>query len=575
LQRFFDLMRLSAGIIPLCCLPCKLEAAYKYPIGIPAAWIEPDVERPARPAPWTVEVPGYYYVNNTTGTDSGRPYGTPAAPRKTIPNPLGPGTYCEVSGIYTTNAGGWTILKGAGTAGAWVANTSGPAWIVGASATDRASFAAKGMILGSYLCMEYCDNLAGHQKFQISSTNATMGYEANHMLIRHCEIDGGGGAPNTAFSACANANGPAVHLVIYANRIHGFGPDTPESTDIDAVGFMVGGGVKHIWVLENEVFDMSGSGIVVTAMTTGPSTTSYVFVGKNHVYATWAAGIAAKTCDHVVFSENEVHDIKWTSWSAAKCIGAQYSFESLWILHNHCFNGDLGIKVGSSSGPNPTNVYAIGNVIHDIYDKPENPSPPGETGYSGAITIWGGTNRFIVGNTIFNCHNGIGLPSVSTTNPHSAVIENNIIANCLFNQIDIDLAAQYSVIRNNLLYQEGGSARLGLGNSHYTTSAANALAYVTGLIEADPQFADPARKDFSILAGSLAKDAALAPEALTFDVYGAYMRDFGIPINVDKTGTTRPQGNKWDIGAFEFPTSASNKVPKPSGVKIDPLPAKE
>lgn len=79
--------------------------AYDLPMGIPDP--EPywegtqsplDDPPPARPSPWSSEVPGYYYVNNETGTDSARPYGTPSAPRATIPTTLGAGSYVEVHG---------------------------------------------------------------------------------------------------------------------------------------------------------------------------------------------------------------------------------------------------------------------------------------------------------------------------------------------------------------------------------------------------------------------------------------------------------------------------------------------
>ena len=102
---------LWASLIVWSALPGSSEAAYSYPIGIPKAWIDPEVERPPRPTPWSSEVAGYYCVDNINGTDTGRPYGSPGAPRKTIPSSLGPGTYCEVSGVYNTYAGGWSILK--------------------------------------------------------------------------------------------------------------------------------------------------------------------------------------------------------------------------------------------------------------------------------------------------------------------------------------------------------------------------------------------------------------------------------------------------------------------------------
>lgn len=552
----------------------RLEAAYSYPIGIPAAWADPEMVRPPRPDPWGSEIPGYYYVNNTTGSDTGRKYGTPSAPRKTIPRPLGPGSYCEVNGAYVTSSSGWTYLQGAGTAGPWVANTAGPAWIVGADAKSRASFSAKVLFLGKYLCVEHIDNLAGLKNWQFSTVNATLGYEASYMLVRNCEVVGEAALQVSAVAISSNTAIPTNNIVFYHNKVHGFGPDIPTSTDIDANGVMATGGCKYIWILDNEIYDMSGAGVAVSAVTYGPSTTSRIFVGRNHVYDTWAAGIAAKTSDHVVFSENLIHDIDWTSWSDAKCIGAQYSLESIWILYNHCYNGDLGIKIGSSSGPNPTNVYIIGNVVHDIYDKPEDPSvPTAESGYIGAITAWGGDHRIIVGNTVYNCLVGVSCPAAQPV-PLSFVVENNILANCKYRSINVGNGVANTTIHNNLLYQNVGAASIMMSSTAFTTATANALPNVDGLIEADPLFTEtgtsPANRVLSIKAMSPAKDAGLADTKLALDVYAAYLADFGVPINVDITRGLRPEGAGWDIGAYEVNAVHDRRVPTPSGLKVIP-----
>ena len=358
--------------------------------------------------------------------------------------------------------------------------------------------------------------------------------------------------------------------MVYANKVHGFGPDTPANVDVDANGVMATGGCKHIWVLDNEIHDMSGSGVAVSAVPFGPSTTSYIFVGRNHVYDTWAAGVAAKTCDHVVFSENLIHDIEWTSWSQAKCIGAQYALESLWVLYNHCYNGDLGIKVGGGAGPNEMNIYVIGNLIHDIYDVPVaiNPRPPARNGYYGAITLWSGNKRIVVGNTIADCHNGIVFPAANQDHPYSAVVENNIVSNILANHLEVDMVASASKWRNNLLFQKDRPVKLKFGGD-ISVDQANALDFASGLIEADPQFTDAPNKDFSIASGSRAEDAALPATGLTVDVYAAYLADFGVPINVDITGRTRPAGAGWDIGAYEG-SSSKPRIPKPLGLDVKP-----
>ena len=40
-------------------------SAFIMPAGIPQAWIEPDTPAPTVPSPWTENVSGHYYVDNT------------------------------------------------------------------------------------------------------------------------------------------------------------------------------------------------------------------------------------------------------------------------------------------------------------------------------------------------------------------------------------------------------------------------------------------------------------------------------------------------------------------------------
>jgi hypothetical protein len=44
----------------------------------------------------------FYYINYQTGTDTERIYGTPVAPRKTIPNPISADSYVEVAGDFVS-----------------------------------------------------------------------------------------------------------------------------------------------------------------------------------------------------------------------------------------------------------------------------------------------------------------------------------------------------------------------------------------------------------------------------------------------------------------------------------------
>ena len=67
-------------------------------------------------------------------------------------------------------------------------------------------------------------------------------------------------------------------------------------------------------------------------------------------------------------------------------------------------------------------------------------------------------------------------------------------------------------------------------------------------IEADPKLEDSSRRKFALLQDSPAIDAGV---------------DLGYSYNKDKNRVTRPQGNGWDMGAYEFEGQAQQEEPQP------------
>ncbi len=73
----------------------------------------------------------------------------------------------------------------------------------------------------------------------------------------------------------------------------------------------------------------------------------------------------------------------------------------------------------------------------------------------------------------------------------------------------------------------------------------------SGVITTNPLFTDEMGRIFTIHSSSPLIDAGL---------------DLGTTFNVDKNGSTRPQGNGWDIGAFEFANGTINDITPPQVV---------
>ena len=160
-----------------------LEATGDYvaPIGIPNAWISPDIESPERPSEWETELTGYYFVEYSVGSDTDNTYGTPSMPHKTIPFPVPAGSYVVVKGNYNYVQND-IKLRGEGTGEAWVAGVSGPTWIVG-DTDDRAEITGnKLLVSGSYV---YLENFYFHSSGRVQLGSYVAGSPVDHILIRN------------------------------------------------------------------------------------------------------------------------------------------------------------------------------------------------------------------------------------------------------------------------------------------------------------------------------------------------------------------------------------------------------
>src|SRR5262249_110786 len=198
-------------------------------------------------------------------------------------------------------------------------------------------------------------------------------------------------------------------------------------------------------------------------------------------------------------------------------------------------------NVGSS-----TNVTIKNNLIHD-YNAPPSPgggwgiimigissgglaynnkiyNPPGSGGSigGGGIALWSSCNNCAAyENTIYN----VAYKGVTTTNATNATV------------------------RNNIDYSNGASTLDGSGTVASNNPTTN------------PSFVDAPNGDLRICvgAGNPTANCTGTSNAIDagFDLSSLVSTFPG--INTDITGTTRPQGKGWDIGAYEMTTG----VPPP------------
>jgi hypothetical protein len=516
-------------------------AQWTPPIGIPAPPFGINDNAPAAPNPWTVATPGFYYVDQTQAgaTDTSNTYGTPAKPRRSIPNPVPAGAVVEIHGTYDNSHTSPNGVYSLGTA-------ARPAFIRGVSAAAKPLVRRGWEVSGSYLVME---NLS------FSPLNASeTGYvvilaPADHVALRHSEVTG---IPSSGGLGVVSWDQSSIsqYVVIWDNNIHDNG-DLNSTYDQDVHGIAVGDHVSNLWVVDNKMSGNSGDGIQINGGPTFQATTHHIYVGRNEAFSNRQSGFWSKQAVDVIFSQNFCHD-HWpngASGTPGSCLGSQYAAENVWFIFNHIHHSEMGIFIASDdSGLGfGTHIYAIGNVIHNIHTwDPADYNP--YTGWAGgAILMSGGINRIVVGNTIWDVDAGINLP------PGAGQIEiaDNIIGNVTVagsNHVFIEGSAMAGIssFHHNLLY---GTPRMRWGGSQMFPTAAQLAG--SNSLSADPRLVNPAGEDFHIQASSPAID-----KGETNPVYATFQARYGISIQVDGDNKPRPVLAAIDLGAYESGASS-------------------
>jgi hypothetical protein len=176
-----------------------------------------------------------------------------------------------------------------------------------------------------------------------------------------------------------------------------------------------------------------------------------------------------------------------------------------------------------------------------------------------------GTGNIAYNNVLWS--NTSSYPGIYFRNGRNAEAYNNTIYNNNGAGIEVDDAQEVGqIIRNNILYNNGGGDivdngtgtiienNLTLDGSAGTSNGNVDTAQSTAQMFTDADGADDiagnADDDLSILTGSDAKDAGTA------NVNDLFTDDI--------LGTSRPQGDAWDIGAYEFIESGDPDIEAPT-----------
>ncbi len=173
-------------------------------------------------------------------------------------------------------------------------------------------------------------------------------------------------------------------------------------------------------------------------------------------------------------------------------------------------------------------------------------------------------NVIIEANICEQCHQGLMASNVDTTDCHDIIFRNNIFHDCWawglciydisnftvennsFVNIKYHAAgfngnSKGNIVRNNIFYnansgywaKDGGEVT---GDYNLLFNTTDGTPAPHNILDTDPLFVDTANDDFRLQSHSPAIDTGMALTGFTTDIIG----------------TTRPQGDGWDIGAYEY-----------------------
>jgi len=539
---------------------------------IPAIPFGYDQSVPPRPADWSSPVAGYYFVSAAGDDANGN--GTPSAPRRTIPQGLGPGQRIEFAPgeTYGIGSGGNLNFTGAGTGAAWFPNVSGPIWFVTQPGNPCHLITLDGFLRGSYLWLDglYFDAVL------LSIGVEADGFPADHIMVRNCQFVGTGLEETNrsalviqGFDSGSNVDGVVVMGCTMRNwgNINSVG-------DVDACGTIMDTWVLNVWYFENLIHTCSGSGIRVGGAfenTQSPFNTVNIWVFQNEFYNCRQAGCAVKFADLTVFAENRCHDIMGGPGGPGCGLFAQYGPLNLWWVNNFSYNNEYGILVASTNTtvknsaisadvPGIFYLYAVGNVIWNCLGDSAPVSDFSEAG----IRMFGGTYRHIVNNTIYGCASGIICNGFAGTQADGGFfLENNIVDNVIYpsgNHLWFVNELTNSTVINSIFFQPAGTPRFVWGGG-VLTLAQFQVTSGTGddCSVADPLFTDAANDDFTLTAASPAIGDGIAST-----VYDTYDTDVGVPLTVDIAGNPRPTGGTFDDGAYEYVVTGAPVINSPT-----------
>lgn len=517
-----------------------------------------------------------YYVDQNTGTDSGRTYGTPSLPRATVPTnaTFAAGSYIYIAAQQTALSQNLTFN----------CSESEPCWITSSpktvDSTSGGGFTGGGRIVinGSASQYVFIENLLTSNKTSVDSSNsiyisnaASTTNSMHHMVVRNCvwkDIEYH--TSESAVGTIARDGGKVYDVVIYGNTFKNVGdPLGTVDEDLHSVGLTVRDSISgtesyNLWFLNNTCSDSTQCIQINAGAEDRTTLLHHIYVGDNYGENERQRSFSTKQATHVIFSQNEtVPGVNRASGDYSEGYGWSLGADYVWFIFNKSHGGVSCIRNSDSTGStsSTSHVFIVGNVCYDSSIYSEN-----QVIYRMPVALnfeKGGSTVHVVDNTFVNAISGIktegsDFPLYAHGNVFYGVNSGYSFINFYSNTNLSDVH-----MGNNLYYDSGGNPRWNYTSTFYNTYAAWDTQYPElngGTQYVDPLFVDIANKNFNVSASSPAVSANVDEygEYSFPDVYALFESTYGIDIRVDYNGNPRPPTGNWTLGAFEFNTAKFN-----------------
>ena len=536
-KTFLCISRLTLFIIIAFLGAVGVSIAYQPPVGIPdpGKWgtTHPvDAAAPSQPGSWPgAEYTGCYYIDSTDGdaTDNNNTYGYPNKPRLTIPSTFAAGSYVEIHGGPYTNI----KITANGTSGSIV-------WIRGTPGNKPVFRDLR--IAGSFVIAEYFHFDTNGQGFSFNSPT-------QYGCLRNSTYYGSGTlySSNNSGFGCSGSSPTEKndYIIFYNNEIKELGA-WQNNTNYDYHGIKPRYNVSHVWILGNTIYHTQGDSVQTgEASSGGNDFPQYVYIGGNTFYDNKENSIDIKDGNDIIISENLCYGMN-TDYGddEGAAIVIHEEADNVWIVNNRVHTCDIGIITTGS-----TNTWFIGNLIYNI--KHSGSFDAGSFYGSGAAMHFrGNTNGGAVGNTVYNCDKGIQLTSGSNYDIYNNIFSNRAESSAYDIMVRTTSIAASTDIDYCHFYRSDGNIRINWAGIIYTSVSAfknGAIRCDNCPLEADPKFVNPP-SNFTLQSDSPDRNNSAE---YSHPVYNIFYNQYGIDIAKDIAGTSRPQEQNWDIGAYE------------------------